>query len=465
MTERWWYILFSLDEFDFLHKKIALKLNPPFKGIYHAKQAVSRHKSQDMPLDGKTTKEVEIKLKNARNQLIDTQAECQELFKILSWARSQMDYHQKMRLKLKFIMDSLTSQVKFFSGPVLDIAIHRDLIEKEWSDNVLIELVKQLHHWQDQISFKIKMLIDTKYDLNDKYNNLGDFICADHVNILQQKIEEVPVIQQQVQNIKLQYNSMKDRVDNQLMKVKLRRLSQYFETNFSADSVVFKGLEHDFVIKVNSYETELADILKSVTDHYDKCELLKQNEMNDEDWKELFIVVKNDDSNLKDIKDILIELRIQITTFSKEFKIKTQDAQYHIDEFQLISSKLLTELEKSEEYITVFQAISNLISIYKNSCLTNINQVVELCHFYDKFKLGYRQLLSEKERRKNLAVRMESIIKDCQSKLKDLSDEDMNKRQLFLLENGDYLPENIWPDFIDDMDPLYELEYSIRNIS
>lgn len=262
----------------------------------------------------KTDQELQKIWNNARNQLIETQLQCEDLFKVLSKIRSEMDECQKVRLKLKFILTSVINQITFFDNCVLDAAISKDLIDTEWSTIVLIDTVNELKYWQEKISTKMKMLEKTKYELTNEHDDLSDFVCKDHVDVLQQKIDEIPVIKQQVNNIKQQYVSMKDKVENHSRKVKIKRLQQHFDTNFSAHSTLYRQLEVEFLSELNDYEEELADYLRSVTDHFDKCDLLRGGSIDDMDRTELLSIVKHDDIDLNGIKDILLETRRQITS-------------------------------------------------------------------------------------------------------------------------------------------------------
>ncbi|QEU60435.1 Atg17 [Kluyveromyces lactis] len=402
----------------------------------------------------------------ARNQLVEAQVECEESLKILSKVRTEMDSSQKSRFKLKFILNCLVNQVEFFKNIMLDKCISTELIDNEWSKLVLVEIVNDVNYWQNEISTKMKILHSTKYDLTDDHSNLSDFICMDHVDILQQKIDEIPIIKQQVTNIRQHYKSIKDRIDNQLVAVKLKKLRTYFDSHFSRDSKnnLFKLLESDYVTELNEFENDLADFLRSITDHFDKCTILKEQQIPLPDLKELFQIVKKDDTQLENIRELVFETGLEVKAFSKKVNETISEIMDKVGGFHQLASKILTELGKCEEYLSIFQKIANLVSVYKESCIKKIEQVQQLCEFYDKFKLGYKNLLRERDRRKATALQMEKILKECQEKLQALSDADLDQRQQFLLENGDYLPENIWPGYIDDMESMYSFEYSIHNV-
>ncbi|CDO93511.1 unnamed protein product [Kluyveromyces dobzhanskii CBS 2104] len=415
---------------------------------------------------GISNDEVDRLWNKARNQLVEAQVECEELLKILSKVRSEMDSCQKSRFKLKFILTCLVNQTEFFKKVILDRCISSELIENEWSEVVLVGVVKDVNYWQNEISTKIKDLQNTKYELNDTYEDLSDFICVDHIDILQQKIDEIPIIKEQITNIRQHYVSIRDLINNQLEAVKLKRLTTFYENNFDRGGKhnLLDLLEGDYLNELDELENDLADFLRSITDHFDKCTVLKEQKVPAEDLNELFLIVQKDDHELDNIRELIFETGVEVKSFSKKVNETINDAKAKIGEFHVLSMKIMVELEKCEEYVSIFQKIARVVSIYKESCTRKIEQVQDLCEFYDKFELGYKNLLRERERRKSVALQMQQILKECQNKLQALNDDDLGQRQHFLLENGDYLPENIWPGYIEDMDSMYTMEYSIHNV-
>ena len=59
---------------------------------------------------------------------------------------------------------------------------------------------------------------------------------------------------------------------------------------------------------------------------------------------------------------------------------------------------------------------------------------------------------------------MSVIVSECQAKLHTLHVQDQKSRQSFLAENANYLPETIWPGKIDDLTPLYSLDFTIKDV-
>lgn len=72
-------------------------------------------------------------------------------------------------------------------------------------------------------------------------------------------------------------------------------------------------------------------------------------------------------------------------------------------------------------------------------------------------------MISEAKRRKEVANKMRTILEDCEIQLQDLNAQDQKERQNFIADNGNYLPETIWPGKIDDFSSLYTFEYNVKD--
>lgn len=69
----------------------------------------------------------------------------------------------------------------------------------------------------------------------------------------------------------------------------------------------------------------------------------------------------------------------------------------------------------------------------------------DLHSLYDGFLDAYDGLILEVARRKHVRQRVEKVLRDTRHKLSHLYEEDVNAREAFRVEQGDYLPSDIWP--------------------
>lgn len=410
-------------------------------------------------------KEIESLSENARKNLSQAQFMCQDSHSKLSLVKMQINKLQQDRSKLEFIMDCLSTQGRFLYNGMLLNGIGKQLIEHEWSQEVLENLVHEMEHWQSEILQKVQVLDRTEYKLSKgEGSRLGDFISRDNLHTLDAKLKEVPVIKGQIENIKVQYHSMVNKVRDQLLENRLEKLRLEFQQKFSLKCKDLLLLSDKYPQEITRLEQDLVDFLKSLTDHFDKCNLMGNKKLPSEDREELFEIVSRDDGELTSIMSELQEAVCEVDSLTLETNDLLRKKEDEKQKLKSAMLKISTEFEKHEEYISVFQGISDLIQTFKTSCKQDMHQVKELCQFYSKFKQSYQNLLKEVERRQDVALRMTEVLRSCEKQLQELNLTDIKERQLFLLNNGDYLPENIWPGEIDDLSPLFTLEYSLKEI-
>lgn len=409
---------------------------------------------------------------NARKTLVEAQVLCQEASMRIYGAKGKISQWQQDVSKLKFMIGCLQNQGDFLYKNVLKSGIGESLIKTEWSQVVLIDLINTMKYWQEQLSSRVTQLdrIDNTL-LNSNINSgeelhrkLGDFIPKENLNILDERLKEIPIIRRQIDNIKSQYSNMVKKVAEQLMYTKLKSIEELFEEKFGPTSTDSIELGEKYLEEMTNLEHELVEFLNSLTDHFDKCKLLQTRNLEAQYYQELLKIVTKDNSELSSIldtlRDTINDVDQILLKFTNTFEKKT------IDKNTIHSNinKIINEFHKHQEYLLIFKDISDLISTFKETCLQEIQITQELCQFYQTFEASYYKLLKEADRRRSVAKQMADVIADCEQKLKVLDVQDHRIREKFLAENGNYLPETIWPGKIDDLTPLYSLQYNIQDI-
>ncbi|GAB1213567.1 autophagy protein 17 [Aspergillus terreus] len=74
-----------------------------------------------------------------------------------------------------------------------------------------------------------------------------------------------------------------------------------------------------------------------------------------------------------------------------------------------------------------------------------LSDLSDLNTLYDGFLEAYDGLILEVARRRHVRQRVEKVLRDAKHKLDQLYEEDVNARETFRVEQGDYLPSDIWP--------------------
>lgn len=104
----------------------------------------------------------------------------------------------------------------------------------------------------------------------------------------------------------------------------------------------------------------------------------------------------------------------------------------------LASSRLPSYIAQAHNFTHVWNDENERI----NGGLADLSDLHSL---YDGFLDAYDGLLLEVARRKHVRARVEKVIRETQHKLDHLYEEDVNARETFRVEQGDYLPSDIWP--------------------
>ncbi|KAG0672356.1 autophagy protein 17 [Maudiozyma exigua] len=426
--------------------------------------------------------EINKYLNNATKTLLDAQTLANDMNIKLSEVKSKSTELLQRISKLKFLYNCIEKQTHFLLQIILRDNIGRKVIKEDWLQYVMVDLVKTMEFWSNKINEQIRKLsgientlveIDSTNTASKHIRVLSDYISTEEANTLQEKLAEIPVIEKHISNIKLQYESMVRKINDKLVNKNLRELKQIFGDKFEheTDNNMLL-LNEKYPEQLIQLEDDLINFFDSLTTHFDKCQLLKDylenkgsgSNLDYTGFNELIIVVRNDDKELDSIFKSLCEIIKDMNDFIPEYLQLIHLKNAEQEEVHDKMSKLITNLARNSEYLSIFKDIIGLIDIYKTGCLKEIETTKELTDFYVNFEKSYESLLQEVQRRKDYANQMTQIIHECQNKLQKLNYEDQNQRQEFLRRNGNYLPENIWPDEINDLTPLYTLSYNVKKI-
>ncbi|CCK69079.1 protein kinase regulatory subunit ATG17 KNAG_0B06510 [Huiozyma naganishii CBS 8797] len=341
-----------------------------------------------------------------------------------------------------------------------------------------VRLVSDLQRWQDKIDREVELLDSVRNELSSPDGTrdsavLGDYISRENLDLLRGRLEEIPTVETHIANITNQYRVMVRKLEEKLLQGKVRSLSKCFDRDLGIENEQVALLMTEYHAKLLLLEEELVELLQSLTDHFDKCKLLLQlsasgtesdSGRKSTDYLELLEVVQTDDSQLGAITralcDTIDDIDAHLLQFQKLLDTKTGQ----LDKSLFAVQEVILQFEKNVEYLTIFQDIGQLITNFKELCGQDIQLVQGLVDFFGKYRDSYDRLLQEAQRRRQLSTRMQATISECLDELQTLQDDDFTKRTKFLEQNGNYLPENIWPDQIDDFSPLFTLEYTIKKV-
>ena len=434
-------------------------------------------------ISGATGVRVEVHdyLKNAIDVLSRAQVLCSDTSSDIVQVNNRLAEFQRRTARLRFLGDCVEQQAHFLLNTILKRKIGEGIIQHEWSENILHNLVDVMSKWQGEITAQIthlsgitNVLLQPKEgqsdDETETRKKLSDYISVENANVLQTDLNEIPVIQRHMTNIMEQYDEMRKRVQDKIIKKRLVDIKHILSSQFSVDNSEIILLCDHSADQLSQLELDLVNFLGSLTAHFDKCQMLEdhinkptESRLNSHEFQELLGVVQNDDNDVGSILNSLNEIVTDVKKFIAETtqllsKKEDQQRKLHSTINNVISS-----LTKNSEYLSVFADISDLIMKYKERCLEDTEMIKTLREFYGNFERSYENLIVEANRRKKCANSMKSVIEKCQRDLQKLDEEDATARKEFLENYGNYLPEDIWPNEIDNFSPLYSLEYNVRN--
>lgn len=401
----------------------------------------------------------------ARVTLGKAQVLCGEVEVRIRELQESLARWQRTRGTLSFLVRGLARQLGFLEHCVLERGIGDNLIEEAWDQVVLRDLVTEMKLWYERINGRIERLEHIKNTLVPGDVRLSEYISKDQALALKHKLDEIPIIRPQVDNIKSQYNTMCKRVRTKLIERRLAEIESLFKSQFSDRCLDTIQLSEEYPNRLESMEYELVEFINSLTEHFDKCKLLQSGDLDGTtEYDELLQVVTNDDSQLDEIIKHLMETieRVDHVINGVSTILESKARQKLVLHGKI--NELIQNCQKYNEYLSIFKGIAKSIDKFKDSCEQEIELTKELHKFYDGFEASYGDLLKEYQRRKTLAKKMLDIMQECHSKLETLHKEDIQERTKFLTENGNFLPETIWPGQIDDFSPIYKIDYHIKDI-
>lgn len=419
-------------------------------------------------------------LDNATRNFVEAQSLCYDCSLRIQEQTRELAPWPTIVNKITFITECLMKQGLFLYDNVLKYGIEEQLIKKDWSDDTMTHLTDQMRLWQGRIDNMIIQLQNTKNILVEEEGKdccLADYITQENVHLLRDKIEEIPRIEKQIKSIRTQYEELSRKVKDKLLEVRLKDLQTLVKDTFSLSDPELITLLESYPNELFAAENDLGSILLSLTKHFDRCKMIVArtnkshdknleitSQLSENDYLELCKIVKKDNEELSSVVNTIYEIIGDVDVVLEKCNKLLMKKELVRISIKTKINKLLTDLKKYDEYLSIFKDISQLISKFKQSCDNDMKTVQELFEFYLQFQTSYNNLLNEAQRRHQMSERVDSILKECERNLKTLEFEDLTKRQEFLEVNGNYLPGNIWPNEIDDFTPLYTLNYSVKKL-
>lgn len=165
----------------------------------------------------------------------------------------------------------------------------------------------------------------------------------------------------------------------------------------------------------------------------------------DEERREMMEVLEKDASQ---VEDVAIEIKEHISEIEaqNELVIAYTDQLDEEHANTTAAFNLLEEIgQRLPSYITQSHMFVMRWDDEKAKIVERMEELEELRLFYDGFLRAYDNLLLEIGRRKAVELKMDKVAQDAMVKIQNLYEDDVEEREAFKKEQGDYLPVDIWP--------------------
>lgn len=168
--------------------------------------------------------------------------------------------------------------------------------------------------------------------------------------------------------------------------------------------------------------------------------------VSDAEYQEMVGVVRKDAA---EAEDVVMEIQDRIGDMESVFEniMAQRDTLQSIytattDVFQHLSSLSSTHLPG---YIAQGHKFTHVWNEEHGRISGGLSDLSDLNSLYDGFLDAYDGLILEVSRRKHVRHRVEKVLRDTRQKLDQLYEEDVTAREAFRVEQGDFLPSDIWP--------------------
>ena len=232
----------------------------------------------------------------------------------------------------------------------------------------------------------------------------------------------------------------------------------------------------DILHEMEDRAREMADNLESLVKHFDLCvTAIKHTEgggdaaqriagdlpdgvdiaqetsdappepMSEEERVEMMGILEKDAGQ---VEDVVMEIADHISEMEAQHEL----VKAHMERLDKEHSSTISAFKMLEDiglrlpgYITQKQVFLMRWDDEKVKVAERMEELEGLREFYDGFLGAYDNLLIEIGRRKALELKMEKVVQEAMAKIEKLNEDDVEEREAFKQEQGDFLPVDIWP--------------------
>lgn len=163
-------------------------------------------------------------------------------------------------------------------------------------------------------------------------------------------------------------------------------------------------------------------------------------------YRDMLEVIVNDTPVAE---DVVIEFQDRINEMETIFEqvMVQRDALISISKASLDVHRHLSDLASTglPRYIAQAHNFTRVWNEENERINSGLIELSDLHALYEGFLNAYDSLILEVARRSQVRKRVEKVLQDTEHKLSQLHEEDVIAREAFRIEQGDFLPSDIWP--------------------
>jgi len=149
-----------------------------------------------------------------------------------------------------------------------------------------------------------------------------------------------------------------------------------------------------------------------------------------------------------EVDDVVLEIRDHGATMESllsSLETRAQGSRTVYKKLQSVLSQLSTLGDELPSHVAAARSFRQTWSTLRATIEAQTAELVALTGFYDSFIASYASLLREVERRRMIDAKMRKIAERTRREMQALYAEDVDMRQQFLKDVGEFLPRDIWP--------------------
>ncbi|KAK6341216.1 autophagy protein 17 [Orbilia brochopaga] len=363
-----------------------------------------------------------------------------------------------MASRTAFLQGGIKDELKLLQRARSVMENQRDVARKEFQ--VSIKELDEANHRLDAILSSLRTTeVETAFSAQDKaeqkQRTLYDFVDEDGIENLRSQLRGVI---DQVQETDENFESHLDPFGALLKSIteSLHTLSKKAASSIPNPVVAISPS----LQSMEEHASQMASLLESLATHYDLCSLaLKRAESHDagqeddpeteEDKANMLAVLEKDAGEVDDVVNEIKERLDEMEATSVLVEKTVRDIGDHYRCVLGLLSKmhdgqnlLVTCTVQSKEFVHRQRDNQEVIA-------ERLDELQRLTDHYVLFGDAYDALLVEVGRRIAVQRQKDAIIHDALAKIDILNEGDLNEREQFRSEYGDYLPSDIWPGLSD----------------